>query len=33
MPYRYVLDGLALDFWSLLSQEWVSTKEFAFGQQ
>lgn len=33
MPYDYVLDQLALDFWSLLSQDWVSTKEFAFGQQ
>ena len=33
MPYDYVLDGLALDFWSLLSQDWVSTKEFDFGQQ
>ena len=33
MPYDYVLDQLALDFWSLLSQDWVSTKEFEFGQQ
>jgi C1A family cysteine protease len=33
MPYDYVVDGLALDFWSLLSQDWVSTKVFKFGQQ
>ena len=33
MPYEYVLDGLAMDFWSLLSQDWVDTKVFAFGQQ
>lgn len=33
LPYDYVLDGLALDFWSLLSQDWVDTKEFAFGKQ
>ncbi len=33
MPYDYVLDGLALDFWSLLSQDWVDTKVFKFGQQ
>jgi C1A family cysteine protease len=28
LPYKYVLDKLALDFWSLLRMEWVSTKEF-----
>ena len=32
MPYQYVLDQLATDFWSLLSEDWVSTKEFTFGQ-
>jgi C1A family cysteine protease len=33
MPYDYVLDRLALDFWSLLSQDWVDTSVFKFGQQ
>lgn len=28
LPYDYVLNGLALDFWSLLSMEWVGTKQF-----
>ena len=33
MPYDYVLDQLALDFWSLISQDWVDTSVFQFGQQ
>jgi C1A family cysteine protease len=28
LPYDYVLSGLALDFWSLLSMEWVDTNKF-----
>ncbi len=28
LPYDYVLNKLALDFWSLLSMEWVETKQF-----
>ena len=28
LPYDYALSGLALDFWSLLSMEWVDTKQF-----
>jgi C1A family cysteine protease len=28
LPYEYVLNGLAMDFWSLLSMEWINTKEF-----
>ncbi len=28
MPYQYVTDKLALDFWSLLQMEWVDTKQF-----
>jgi C1A family cysteine protease len=28
LPYDYVLNKLALDFWSLLSIEWVDTKQF-----
>jgi len=28
LPYDYVLNKLALDFWSLLSMEWVETKKF-----
>lgn len=28
LPYDYVVNKLALDFWSLLSMEWVETKQF-----
>jgi C1A family cysteine protease len=28
LPYDYVKDKLALDFWSLLSMDWVDTKQF-----
>lgn len=28
LPYDYVVNRLALDFWSLLSMEWVDTKQF-----
>jgi C1A family cysteine protease len=28
LPYEYVLKGLAVDWWSLVKQEWVDTKEF-----
>ncbi len=28
LPYEYVLNKLALDFWSLLSLEWVDTQQF-----
>lgn len=28
LPYEYVLNGYAHDFWSLLSMEWVDTKQF-----
>lgn len=28
IPYQYVTDELALDFWSLLQMEWVDTKQF-----
>ena len=30
LPYDYLLNKLALDFWSLLSMEWVETKQFGF---
>ncbi|MBU1707550.1 cysteine protease [bacterium] len=30
LPYDYVLNELAEDFWSLLSMEWVDTKQFGF---
>lgn len=29
LPYEYVLNGLALDWWSLLKNEWVDTGNFA----
>ena len=28
IPYEYVLQGLASDFWSLLDMEWINTKKF-----
>ena len=28
LPYDYILDGLAEDFWSILSMEWIDTEEF-----
>ncbi len=32
LPYDYVLDGLAQDFWSILSMEWVDTQQFGFNK-
>jgi C1A family cysteine protease len=29
LPYKYVVDGLAEDFWSVLKKEWIDTGEFA----
>lgn len=28
LPYEYVLNKLAMDFWSLLEMEWINTKQF-----
>jgi len=28
LPYNYILKGLAVDWWSIVKQEWVDTKEF-----
>jgi C1A family cysteine protease len=28
LPYEYVLQGLAVDFWSVLKKEWVDTGQF-----
>ena len=28
LPYDYILKGLAVDWWSVVKQEWVDTKEF-----
>jgi len=28
LPYDYVLKGLAVDWWSLLKNEWVDTESF-----
>ncbi len=32
LPYDYVLDGLAEDFWSILSMDWVDTEQFGIGK-
>jgi len=28
MPYDYVLKNVALDFWSMLKEDWVDTQKF-----
>jgi C1A family cysteine protease len=28
LPYKYVLDGLAVDWWSLIKSEWIDTGNF-----
>lgn len=28
IPYDYVLDGLAEDFWSIISMDWIDTEQF-----
>jgi C1A family cysteine protease len=28
MPYDYALNGMAMDFWSLLAMKWVNTDQF-----
>jgi C1A family cysteine protease len=28
LPYKYVLDGLATDWWSLIKNEWIDTGQF-----
>jgi C1A family cysteine protease len=30
LPYEYVLRSLAVDWWSLIKNEWVDTKQFGF---
>lgn len=30
LPYEYVLEGLATDWWSLMKNEWIDTKQFGF---
>lgn len=30
IPYKYVADKLAMDFWSLLNIDWIDTNEFGF---
>ncbi|MCL4377276.1 MAG: cysteine protease [Actinobacteria bacterium] len=29
LPYKYVMDGLAIDWWTLLDNEWIDTGNFA----
>ncbi|MCU0568654.1 MAG: hypothetical protein MUF49_18910 [Oculatellaceae cyanobacterium Prado106] len=31
LPYEYVLQGLADDWWSLVKAEWIDTGQFAYG--
>jgi len=30
LPYNYLTFGIAVDWWTLLKQEWIDTKEFGF---
>lgn len=30
LPYDYILNGLALDWWSLMKNEWIDTGQFRF---
>jgi C1A family cysteine protease len=30
LPFRYVTDGLAVDFWTITSQSWIDSKQFGF---
>ncbi|MDO5061718.1 MAG: C1 family peptidase [Peptostreptococcaceae bacterium] len=32
LPYDYVLNGLAEDFWSILSMDWIDTEQFGLGK-
>lgn len=32
LPYDYVLNGLAEDFWSIISMDWVDTQQFGLGK-
>ena len=32
LPYDYVLSGLAIDWWSLLKNEWIDTGRFGLGR-
>jgi C1A family cysteine protease len=33
LPYDYVLKGLAIDWWSLLKNEWIETGQFGFKKE
>ncbi len=28
LPYKYVLDELAMDWWTILKNEWIDTEKF-----
>jgi C1A family cysteine protease len=28
LPYKYILEGLAIDWWTLLENEWIDTGNF-----
>jgi len=30
LPYQYVLQELAVDWWTILSAEWIDTGNFGF---
>ena len=31
LPYRYILEGIADDWWTMIKAEWVDTKQFGLG--
>ena len=28
LPYEYVLEGMALDWWTIIKQKWIETGKF-----
>jgi C1A family cysteine protease len=32
LPYEYVVQGIAIDWWSILKQDWVDTGLFVSGE-
>ncbi|WP_338937203.1 C1 family peptidase [Fusobacterium nucleatum] len=32
LPYDYILNGLAEDFWSIISMDWVDTNQFGLNK-
>ncbi len=33
LPYKYIIEELAMDFWSILKQDWVEMGEFVVKEE